>query len=559
MPERAPRVRHVSALREAGLVVLFSVALAAATNWPLLPDLNRSVPGSLGDPLVLAWAVQWGGHAILEQPLDLFQANLFWPLENSLAFTDGSLLGYSPVGALGSGTGAALVHYNALFLLAYALALVGAYALARELGARPPAAALAGVAFAYAPWRHAHDIHLNVLSSGGVPLALFLLFRGYRRDDWRLLLGGWLVAAWQLSLGFNTGLPLTYLLFALVAVAAVARARRRVPPLGRATAAAGVAGAAVFVVVGSLLAMPYAEVAERYPESIRTTFEVATFSPRPESYFAAPAESAFWGPVTRPLRERVKLPTEQTLFPGLMLIVLAALGLALADGRRATRLALAAGTAVALVLSLGFHTAGSLDYVYPYRLLYEFAPGWQALRTPGRLMTFATLGLALLAAIGSDRARDWIAQRRPGSRLPMVAAFLLVAAVVAEGWPRHRYLAVPEPPPAGGLAEPQAHLPADGRDADVLYGYWSTNGFPKLVNGASGFEPRSRIALRRSLVAFPDRDTVARLRTLGVRTVVLHVDLARRTPWARAHTRSVRGLGLSRRRVGELVVYYLRD
>ena len=164
---------------------------------------------------MLAWAVQWGGHALVHQPLDLFQANVFWPLENTLAFTDGSLVGYSPVGAVGSGTTAALIHYNALFLFAYTLALVGAYALARELGASPLGAAVAGVAFAYAPWRHAHEIHLNVLSTGGVPLALFLLLRGYRRSDWRLLLAGRLVAAWQLSLGFNTGLPLAYLLVRL--------------------------------------------------------------------------------------------------------------------------------------------------------------------------------------------------------------------------------------------------------------------------------------------------------------------------------------------------------
>ena len=141
------------------MVVLFAAALAVVTNLPLLDDFGRSIPGSLADPLVLAWAVQWGGHALVHQPLDLFQANVFWPLENTLAFTDGSLVGYSPVGAVGSGTTAALIHYNALFLFAYTLALVGAYALARELGASPLGAAVAGVAFAYAPWRHAHEIH----------------------------------------------------------------------------------------------------------------------------------------------------------------------------------------------------------------------------------------------------------------------------------------------------------------------------------------------------------------------------------------------------------------
>ncbi len=554
----APRTRTASVLREVAAVVLFGIALAAATNWPLLDDFHRSIPGNLGDPLVLAWAIQWGGFALFHQPLDLFQANVFWPLENTLAFTDGSLLGYSPVGAAGSGTSAALVHYNALFLFAYTLAFVGTYALARELGARPLAAAAAGTAFAYAPWRHAHDIHLNVLSSGGVPLSLFLLVRAYRRSDWKLLLAGWLVAAWQLSLGFNTGLPFVYLLLALIFAAVIARVRRRVPPLSRSASAAALVGAAVFVAVGSLLAMPYAAVADRYPESVRTTFEVATFSPLPQSYLAAPVESALWGRITRPIRETVKLPTEQALFPGLTLLALATVGLLAGRWRRRQKIALAAGTATAFVFSLGFHIAtGTFDYLFPYRLLYEFVPGWQGLRTPGRLMTFATLGLALLAAAGSDRVRDWIAERRPATRWPALAAAVLVALIVVEGWPRHRYALVPGPPAARGLAEPQLHLPADGKDADVLYGFWSTNGFPKLVNGASGFEPRSRIRLRESLGAFPDRTTVSRLRMLGVRTVILHRELARGTPWEGAETRPVRGLDLRVSRRAELVVYDL--
>ena len=41
----------------------------------------------------------------------------------------------------------------------------------------------AGVAFAYAPYRVTEAGHLHVIPSGGIPLALFLLFRGYRRGS----------------------------------------------------------------------------------------------------------------------------------------------------------------------------------------------------------------------------------------------------------------------------------------------------------------------------------------------------------------------------------------
>ena len=37
---------------------------------------------------------------------------------------------------------------------------------------------------------------------------------------------------------------------------------------------------------------------------------------------------------------------------------------------------------------------------YPYRLLYDFAPGWNGVRVPGRIFTLATLFYALLVGAG---------------------------------------------------------------------------------------------------------------------------------------------------------------
>ena len=93
------------------------------------------------------------------------------------AFGD-SLFGYSPLGVLfGSGSTAALVRYSVVFVLAYALTATGMYLLARQLGCRPLAAAVAAAAYAYAPWHLSQDGHLNVLSIGGIPLSVALLLR----------------------------------------------------------------------------------------------------------------------------------------------------------------------------------------------------------------------------------------------------------------------------------------------------------------------------------------------------------------------------------------------
>ncbi|MGZ5330350.1 MAG: hypothetical protein ACXWFH_03485, partial [Solirubrobacterales bacterium] len=195
-------------------------------HWPLVLNLGEAIPKDLGDPLPQSWQIAWGGHALAHQPLELFQSNQFWPEPDSLAFGD-ALLGYAPFGLIGDGPTDAVARYDLVFLLAYALAFLGAYWLARELGLGPAAALVAGAAFAYAPFRLEQDGHLQVISSGGIPLALALGVRGIRLASPGWLVAAWLVAAWQLSLGFAIGLPFAYLLGLLVLVGAVVWWRRR--------------------------------------------------------------------------------------------------------------------------------------------------------------------------------------------------------------------------------------------------------------------------------------------------------------------------------------------
>src|SRR3954453_20834029 len=138
--------------RELALAALAAVAIALVMHWPLPLHIGSDVPRDLGDPLPQAWQVAWDGHALLHQPLEWFHANIFWPLPNSLAFSD-ALVGDAPFGIFGSGPHAAIARYDLLFLFAYALAFFGAYLLARELGARRAGAFVAGGAFPLPPRR----------------------------------------------------------------------------------------------------------------------------------------------------------------------------------------------------------------------------------------------------------------------------------------------------------------------------------------------------------------------------------------------------------------------
>jgi hypothetical protein len=502
---------------EIGVAVLVGIALAVVLHWPLALHIGSDVPKDLGDPLPQAWQIAWGGNALQHQPLDYWQANMYWPLKNSLAFSD-ALVGYAPFGMIGEGFEAAIARYDLLFLFAYALGFVGAYLLARELGVNRLAAAVAGVAFAYAPWKLEQDGHMHVISSGGIPLALFLLVRGYRRDSTWTVLAGWLVATWQLALGFTLGLMLAYLLAAL-GVLLLLRWRRRRPRRG--VVVASLAGAALFATMGVLLALPYQQVRDDHPESERTAETVAAFSGGPEMFLAASELSTVWGPITEPVRDSLDFVPEQTLFPGLLVLVLAGFGLSRASPfSKRMRIGLGAAVLALAVLSLGFQIP-SHGVPYPYRALYELAPGWDAVRTPGRLNTLTSLGLALLAAAGAHRL---------GSRRVVALLLPLVVLVEGMGFP-YPHPTVAKPPP--GLAQttpPLLELPMYEYESRRFL-VWSTNGFPEIVNGRASFKPASFDELEQLMASFPDRRVVDYLRELGVNTVVLHPDLVDGTAW----------------------------
>src|ERR1700678_3163908 len=164
----SPTLRWSEVLR----VVLAAVALGVITSWPLVLHLPSRIAPDLGDPVRTAWEVAWVGHAMLHDPLHLFDSNAFYPHPLSLAFSD-SLLGYGPTAFFGSGTVAALVRYYLLFLWIWALCFVRAYPLARELGLRWFGAAAAAAAFTYADYRVTEAGPFQVISSGGLVLGMF--------------------------------------------------------------------------------------------------------------------------------------------------------------------------------------------------------------------------------------------------------------------------------------------------------------------------------------------------------------------------------------------------
>ncbi|MEV4618783.1 hypothetical protein AB0J74_08785 [Asanoa sp. NPDC049573] len=558
LPSPAPRrtSRWPAVLRhEWTLASLGSIVLAALVTWPTLRHPTQTIPSDTGDPTMQAWQMAWSGHALRTDPAALWQANAFFPEPNSFAFTD-TLLGYAPAGLLGTGPVAALLRYNIVFVLVFALAFVGAYALVRQLGAGRLGGAVAGAAFAYAPWRLAQSGHLQVLSTGGIALALAMLARGhgwslrngYRperaRPGW--VIAGWCVAAWQLSLGFGIGVPFGYAL-AFACVAAIGAWLWHRPPLTRRLLLADGAGLAVFLAVAAFMARPYLLVAEQFPYARRSWEDLQWASPPLRGFFTSPSTSMLWGDLHAGARAALGHRGETSLLPGFTLYALAALGLVLSVWTVRQRLLLTAGVVASIVLGMG--TEGPAGGRFTYGLLYAL-PGFDGIRTPGRLVIWTTLLLGVLAAGAVTAAVSRVGRVR-------LALAVLPLLVVAEGLNTTQHPVVPTAPPALATAPaPMLVLPS-GATIDGIPMLWATDRFPAMVNGAAAFTPQRQNEVRHAMEHFPSPEGVALLRATGVRGVVVVRDAVNGTPYEGTLVGGTGGLPMRRVDTPEAVVYLI--
>jgi len=543
---------------EVGALGVLALALAVLMTWPAVAHPSRTIPGDFGDPLFFAWEISWYGHALLSQIGHPFDANAYWPLPHTGVFSD-TLLGLAPFGIGVSDMGDALVRYNVAYVLASAFNFAGAYLFARQLGSGRIGALVAGAAFAFCPWRLSHAIHLNILVSGAIPLSIALLLRGngIGRRGWFagparpwLVVAAWALAAWQLSLGFAIGLPALYILLIVVAAGAAGWLRAGRPRLPRGLLVANLAGGAGFAAATLALGSVYMRVARDNPEvaEARSEKALAFFSPPLRAFWAAPESSAVWGRLTGGARTGLAWPIEMCLFPGLVVVVVALVGLAVTTWRPRTRLLLLIGVAGTVVLALGTTFLGGAVTWLPARHLL---PGIEALRTPGRFVMYTVLLLGLLAAGAVTR----LAVRAGRFRHVLLAVPLLVCA---EGLPAVAHPEVPRPPAAlSQVRGPMLTLP-DEFGQDSLSLIWSAGRFYPVVNGAASFTPAMITEVLDVTRAFPEPYSIGYLRNMGVREVVVPRERAAGTAFQNAVERSVDGLEVERRDMGDSVLYILR-
>ena len=161
--------------RTAVAAAAFYTALTLVLTWPFSTELTTHVL-SVGTDMDLAiWSIGWNVHKLTHQPWSIFDANIFHPFHNTLAYSEnliGSSLLAAPVIWL---TGNTILGMNLVALFSVAAGAFGAFLLARRLGLSAAAALLAGIVWGFTPPRFFRMDQLPISSVQWIPFALWAL------------------------------------------------------------------------------------------------------------------------------------------------------------------------------------------------------------------------------------------------------------------------------------------------------------------------------------------------------------------------------------------------
>jgi len=497
-----PRTRLAPSL----LCLALFLALAVVHTWPLASAPGRLSRNDNADTVLNEWAMAWVVHQAPRHPFHLFDANIFYPERHTLAFSEALLVQSAlaaPVRWLG---GSPVAAYNLVLIAGFALTGWTMCLVVTTWTGRWVAGIAAGALVAF----NAHTLtrlpHIQAQHAEFLPLALLALDALLVRPRWR---SAALLALWTALQAFASMYLLVFTTVAL-AVAVLVRPEDWLGDRFRRVAPKLLGAAALGAVMLLPLLLPYLSLHEA--GFARSLDEAGQFAARARDYLGTPAR----------LYAR---PADTALFPGVAGLLLAGValvtGAAFRDPR--ARMCLAFGVC-GVVLSFG------PAYAPGYAWLYSNVPLFQAIRATARFGYLGIVAVAVLAGYGLAALGA-----RAGSRtaIASIASVAVLAVVALEPLAAPiRYTPVADVPSIYRLpaADPGAIVvdlpfPPPGRPyRNAPFMLASTLNFQPLLNGYSGFVPRSYVAHYEALRDFPSAASIAALRSFGVTFLFVHVD-----------------------------------
>jgi hypothetical protein len=487
------------------------VTLALVETWPLATNPAHLSRNDNGDTVLNEWTLAWVAHQAPLAPLRLYEANIFYPEHDTLAYSESMIVQAAMAAPLFRLGASPVLAYNLVLLAGFVLTGWAVTLVVARWTGDWVAALVSGILAGF----NAHTLsrlpHLQAQHAEFLPLALVALDAVFREPRVGHAVR---LAVWFTLQALTSVYLLVFTAFALTA-AALARpdawVGQRFRDVARMVAlAAGLAALALLPFI-----LPYWR-AYHDQGMTRSLVDALWFSASPGDYLETPGRlhwtwwSYRWW------------TSGNALFPGVLGLTLTAVaivtGVAFRDAR--ARMCLAMG-ACGVLLSFGPKVPG-------YAYLYRFVPLLHAIRAPVRFGYLGIVAVAILAGFGAVELR----RRLPIRIWPPLMAVTLVMAVIEplaaplqlsafDDIPRI-YARVPPDPDAVVVELPLPSSQAVFHNAKYMLN--STRYWKPMLNGYSGFVPDSYHQHVALLERFPSAESIAVLQGLKVTYVFVHID-----------------------------------
>ena len=520
-----------------GALIIFSL-FSIYITFPLLFKLGMYTTGA-GDELLIAWIHSWVIHVLFTNPLSLFNANIYYPYYNSLAFSDlfitGSLLTAPFVYLFSQPIVANNVTFiSSLIFLGFSLFLLSYYLTTNYFSSL-----LSGMLIIFSPATLSNAVQIQMLEIYWVPLSIlfFLIFLKTNKTKFFMLF----LMCFLLQF-YNSFLPAYFILFSVIIIFLLKWLEEKekiIIYLHRKNLLLLLISF-IFIIP---LVVPYFQVSQEfhYTRDLRDSIH---FALQPEDLLFPGVNTRLGTYLIRYIQTNQHSQNNEFKagYLGLVFsfLVLLTLGVCFKDRKKLTfnEKGFLTIAFTGLVLSFGPFLHLNRQTIHhpfpiplPYMLFYYVMPGFQGFRNSQRWEMLFIIGIAVVISLVFVRIL-----KRTSIKKQSIIYCLLFIGIIAEFLP-FNYIIVTQkenfpkiyswmatsPPETPFIILPIYNWNMQPYVGQELYReYYSTIEFRPMVNGYSGFSPppwQEFIGYMHK--KFPDNKSVLKLHALGVRYIII--------------------------------------
>lgn len=521
------------------LVFLYFLFATLYITYPLIFNLTDTLP-SLGDESLITWIISWNIHSFITDPSNIFNANIFYPYQNSLSFSDAFFTSSVIAFPFILITGQPAIAYNINLIISLATLGFFTYLLVLFLSKDQFSGIISGTLVAFSTYTLNRTMHLQLISIQWIPLCILFFLLYIKKQQFKYLI---FLSIFFILQSANSFFPGYFLLlcFSIILLSIYLKDKKSLVLFFNKK----VYG--LIILTGFVLlpiAIPYFKTSSEF-SYVRDIRDAIHFANRPEYTFYPNGSTRLEKFLIQAIYPKDKGPYFYDGYIGLAFFILTFFMIiyrfifSKKDPHNYFLSFFIIGIS-SFILSLGpvLQWGGRVikdPFIIPlpYAVLYYLIPGFKGFRNSARwemLMLFVmsiAIGLALAKLMS-----------KKSLLVKIFITFIICATIILEfNFPK-QYAKVPKKEEFPKVYSFINTLPKDAviiefpiynwdmlpySKQELMREYFSTAHFRKMVNGGSGFTPSPWQEMVRSLmIEFPNNKSLDSLKKIKVKYIILH-------------------------------------